>query len=162
MELTHTNKNGQVHMVDVGEKEVTRREAKAHGLVRMKPETLRLIKENLVKKGDVFSAARIAGIMAAKRTGELIPLCHTVPLSSVEIDFNFAEPDAVEIIAAARCDFKTGVEMEALTAVSAAALTIYDMCKAVDRGMEIGEIYLMMKSGGRLGLYVRPEEKKND
>lgn len=162
MELTHTNENGQVHMVDVGEKEVTRREAKAHGLVRMKPETLRLIKENLVKKGDVLSAARIAGIMAAKRTGELIPLCHTVPLSSVEIDFNFVEPDAVEIIALAKCDFKTGVEMEALTAVSAAALTIYDMCKAVDRGMEIGEIYLMMKSGGRSGLYVRPEEKKND
>ena len=162
MELTHTNKNGQVHMVDVGEKEVTRREAKAHGLVRMKPETLRLIKENLVKKGDVLSAARIAGIMAAKRTGELIPLCHTVPLSSVEIDFNFVEPDAVEIIATARCDFKTGVEMEALTAVSASALTIYDMCKAADRGMEIGEIYLMMKSGGRSGLYVRPEEMKND
>lgn len=162
MELTHTNENGQVHMVDVGEKEVTRREAKAHGLVRMRSETLRLIKENLVKKGDVLSAARIAGIMAAKRTGELIPLCHTVPLSSVEIDFNFVEPDAVEIIATARCDFKTGVEMEALTAVSAAALTIYDMCKAVDRGMEIGEIYLMMKSGGRSGLYVRPKEKKND
>lgn len=162
MELTHTNENGQVHMVDVGEKEVTRREAKAHGLVRMKPETLRLIKDNLVKKGDVLSAARIAGIMAAKRTGELIPLCHTVPLSSVEIDFNFVEPDAVEIIATARCDFKTGVEMEALTAVSASALTIYDMCKAADRGMEIGEIYLMMKSGGRSGLYVRPEEMKND
>lgn len=162
MELTHTNENGQVHMVDVGEKEVTRREAKAHGLVRMKPETLRLIKDNLVKKGDVLSVARIAGIMAAKRTGELIPLCHTVPLSSVEIDFNFVEPDAVEIIATARCDFKTGVEMEALTAVSASALTIYDMCKAADRGMEIGEIYLMMKSGGRSGLYVRPEEMKND
>lgn len=162
MELTHTNENGQVHMVDVGEKEVTRREAKAHGLVRMKPETLRLIKDNLVKKGDVLSVARIAGIMAAKRTGELIPLCHTVPLSSVEIDFNFVEPDAVEIIATARCDFKTGVEIEALTAVSASALTIYDMCKAADRGMEIGEIYLMMKSGGRSGFYVRPEEKKND
>lgn len=162
MELTHTNENGQVHIVDVGEKEVTRREAKAHGLVRMKPETLRLIKDNLVKKGDVLSVARIAGIMAAKRTGELIPLCHTVPLNSVEIDFNFVEPDAVEIIATARCDFKTGVEMEALTAVSASALTIYDMCKATDRGMEIGEIYLMMKSGGRSGLYVRPEEMKND
>ncbi len=162
MELTHTNENGQVHMVDVGEKPVTKREAKAHGLVRMKPETLRLINENLIKKGDVLSAARIAGIMAAKRTGELIPLCHTLPLSTVEIDFNIIEPDAVEIIALTRCDFKTGVEMEAFTAVSAAALTIYDMCKAVDRGMEIGEIYLMMKSGGRSGLYVRSEEKKND
>lgn len=162
MELTHTNENGQVHMVDIGEKNVTRREAKAHGLVRMKPETLLLIKDNLVKKGDVLSAARIAGIMAAKRTGELIPLCHSVPLSAVEIEFNFIEPDAVEIIADARCEFKTGVEMEALTAVSAAALTIYDMCKAADRGMEIGEIYLMMKSGGRSGLFVRPEKKEND
>lgn len=162
MELTHINENGQIHMVDVGEKNVTRREAKAHGLVRMKPETLLLIKDNLVKKGDVLSAARIAGIMAAKRTGELIPLCHSVPLSAVEIEFSFIEPDAVEITAAARCEFKTGVEMEALTAVSAAALTIYDMCKAADRGMEIGEIYLMMKSGGRSGLYVRPEKKEND
>lgn len=162
MELTHTNENGQVHMVDIGEKNVTRREAKAHGLVRMKPETLLLIKDNLVKKGDVLSAARIAGIMAAKRTGELIPLCHSVPLSAVEIEFNFIEPDAVEIIADARCEFKTGVEMEALTAVSAAALTIYDMCKAADRGMEIGEIYLMMKSGGRSELFVRPEKKEND
>ena len=151
MELTHTNESGQVHMVDVGEKEVTRREAKAHGLVRMKPETLRLIKENLVKKGDVLSAARIAGIMAAKRTGELIPLCHTVPLSSVEIDFNFAEPDAVEIIATARCDFKTGVEMEALTAVSAAALTIYDMCKAIDKHMVMSNIHLVEKTGGKSG-----------
>ncbi len=161
MELTHTNESGQVHMVDVGEKEITRREAVAHGLVRMKAETLSLIKDNLIKKGDVLSAARIAGIMAAKRTGEIIPLCHTVPLSSVEIDFNLIEPDAVEIIAETKCDFKTGVEMEAFTAVSAAALTIYDMCKAVDRGMEIGEIYLIMKSGGRSGTYVRSEEESD-
>lgn len=162
MELTHVNENGQIHMVDVGEKAVTRREATAHGSVRMKPQTLCLIKDNLIKKGDVLFTARIAGIMAAKRTGELIPLCHTVPLSSIEIGFAFSGIDTIEITACAKCDFKTGVEMEALTAVSTAALTVYDMCKAVDRGIEIGEIYLVMKSGGRSGLYLRSEEKEND
>lgn len=158
MELTHLNASGEVNMVNVGDKPVTDRAAEAHGKITMKPATLILIKENLIKKGDVLAAARIAGIMAAKKTGEIIPLCHTVPLSCVRIEFEFSGEDSIEITASAYTSYKTGVEMEAFTAVSAAALTIYDMCKAVDRGMVIGEIYLTMKSGGRSGTYIRSED----
>lgn len=148
-------------MVDVGEKPITKRAAAARGRIKARPETIIRIKENSIKKGDVFAVARIAGIMAAKRADEIIPLCHAVPLSGVEIDFTAGE-DFIEITASARCSFRTGVEMEALTAVSVAALTIYDMCKAIDRGMEIEDIRLTAKSGGRSGTYKRQEEPDDD
>lgn len=157
--LTHLNEKGEAHMVDVGEKAVTRREAVAEGLLQMQPETLQRITEGSMPKGDVFATARIAGILAAKRTGEWIPLCHTLPLESVEIALEAAPPDMVRITATTRCDSKTGVEMEALTAVSAAALTVYDMCKAVDRGMEIRCVHLVKKTGGKSGVYLRGENK---
>jgi cyclic pyranopterin phosphate synthase len=141
-------------MVDVSGKEVTEREARARGSIRMLPETVRLIRQNLAGKGDVLGVARIAGIMAAKRTPELIPLCHGLPLTSIEVTFVVDEEAArVEVSARARTAARTGVEMEALTAVSVAALTIYDMCKAVDRGMVIGEIQLTYKSGGKSGTF---------
>lgn len=145
-------------MVDVGDKAVTQRIARAAGRVHMKAETLQLIRDGDIKKGDVLSVARIAGIMAAKRTAELIPLCHPLPLDKIALDLwlNDAE-SSVEIEATIKTTGKTGVEMEALTAVSAAALTIYDMAKAVDRGMRIGEIRLLEKRGGVHGDYVATE-----
>jgi cyclic pyranopterin phosphate synthase len=158
--LTHLNQNGEAHMVDVGSKEITHRVAVAEGKVFMKTETLNMIVEGRHKKGDVFATCRIAGIMAAKRCSDLIPLCHSLNLSSVSVDIhphkssNNNLNSYVKIMSTCKLDAKTGVEMEALTAVSVACLTLYDMCKAVDKGMEIGEIRLMEKSGGRSGHYV--------
>ncbi len=153
--LTHVNAHGEAHMVDVSEKNVTHREAIAESFVNMKPETLALIQSGSAAKGDVFATARIAGILAAKRTSELIPLCHPIALTSIKIDIVACPPERVHIIAEVRCDEKTGVEMEALTAASVAALTIYDMCKAVDRGMEIATTRLLKKSGGKSGTFER-------
>ena len=145
-------------MVDVSEKEITSRIATARGTIHMRPETLRLILEDKIEKGDVFAVARVAGIMAAKKTSELIPMCHPLSITSVEIDLSTKEnPARVDIEATVRVSGKTGVEMEALTAASVAALTIYDMCKAVDREMTIGEIRLLKKSGGKSGTFIRKE-----
>jgi cyclic pyranopterin phosphate synthase len=154
-QFSHFDAQGASRMVDVGEKEVTVRKARASGRMRMRPETLRLIREHGVAKGDVLAVARLAGIMAAKETSRLIPLCHNVPLDSVSLDFQFPDEATVAIEAEARATARTGVEMEALVAVSTAALAIYDMCKSVDRGMVIGEVRLEEKSGGRSGAYVR-------
>lgn len=155
MELTHIRKNGEVSMVDVSEKEITQRIAVAHAAVKMKEGTLKLILAGQMKKGDVFSCARIAGIMAAKRTAELIPLCHPIALSHIDVDIQADLPDTVSILATAKCSGTTGVEMEAMCAASVAALTIYDMCKAVDREMEINSVQLLEKDGGRSGHFVR-------
>ena len=157
-ELTHFDEQGQARMVDVGEKDVTVREAVARGEIRMKPETLELILEGRAKKGDVLGVARIAGITGAKKTPDLIPLAHPLPLTSIEVAF-FPDRDGsrIEIEAKVRVVAKTGVEMEALTAVACAGLTIYDMCKAVDREMIISEIRLMEKSGGRSGRFTRSQ-----
>ena len=157
-ELSHLDERGHARMVDVSSKEVTTREATARGRVLMRPETLALIVEGNVPKGDVLATARIAGIMAAKRTHELIPLCHPLPLSGITVDLapsSEAAPDlaAIEIEATVRTTSQTGVEMEALTAVSVAALTVYDMCKAVERTMQISDVRLVAKSGGRSGDY---------
>ncbi|MGB9632320.1 MAG: cyclic pyranopterin monophosphate synthase MoaC [Chloroflexaceae bacterium] len=150
--LTHLDERGQAQMVDVGAKADTQREAVARGSITLQPETLRLIMSGAAPKGDVLAAARIAGIMAAKRTPELIPLCHTLLLTHVSVTIEpDAEASALRIEARVRTRGPTGVEMEALTAVSVAALTIYDMCKAVDRGMRIGDIRLAEKRGGRSG-----------
>ena len=157
--LTHLDARGRVRMVDVGEKPVTRREAIARGAVTMQPATLEAIVGGSLKKGEAMAAARLAGIIAAKRTSELIPLCHQIPLELVEVDFH---PDhdrsVLGIQARAVTQARTGVEMEALVAASAAALTIYDMAKAIDRAMVIGEIRLVKKTGGRSGVFVRPGE----
>ena len=150
--LTHLDEQGRAKMVDVGWKPVTDREAVARGHVQMQPETLRLIIEGQVKKGDVFTIAQLAGIMGAKRTAELIPLCHPLPLNKVDVELAADEANCrVNITATASTSGKTGVEMEALTAVSIAALSVYDMCKAVDRGMEIGRVRLVSKRGGQSG-----------
>jgi cyclic pyranopterin monophosphate synthase len=154
-DLSHIDERGQSRMVDVGGKPVGERIARASGLVRMAPDTLALIRDRKLAKGDVLEVARLAGIMAAKRTAELIPLCHPLPLDAVTIDFDFPDESTVRITAEARVTARTGVEMEALTAVSVAALTIYDMCKGIDRGMTIAEIRLEEKSGGRSGHWQR-------
>ncbi len=154
-ELSHFDERGQSRMVDVGGKPVSERVARASGLVRMAPDTQALIRDRKLAKGDVLEVARLAGIMAAKRTAELIPLCHPLPLDAVTIDFDFPDESTVAISAEARVTARTGVEMEALTAVSVAALTIYDMCKGIDRGMTIAEIRLEEKSGGRSGHWRR-------
>lgn len=152
MELSHLDERGQARMVDIGAKPDTVREAIARGEVVMSPATLALIRAGDVPKGDVLAVARIAGIMAAKRTPELVPLCHPLLLTSVEVDLSLDdERSAVLIEARVRCTGQTGVEMEALTAVSVAALTVYDMCKAAERGMRIQNIRLARKSGGRSG-----------
>ncbi|MDB5390932.1 MAG: moaC [Planctomycetaceae bacterium] len=155
--LTHFDDSGASRMVDVGAKPVTSRRAVASGRVSLQAETLKLITNRQVSKGDVFEVARLAGIMAAKRTPELIPLCHSLGLDSVEIDFAILDATTIEIRSTVSVESKTGVEMEALTAVSVAALTIYDMCKAVDREMSLGPIYLVEKSGGRSGHFKRAE-----
>ena len=156
-ELTHLAEDGSVRMVDVSEKAITSREAVAAGSIQMAPETLALIVNGKMPKGNVLETARIAGIMAAKRTHELIPLCHPIAVTGVDIAF-----EVVESGIAARCsvkvDERTGVEMEALAAVSTSLLTVYDMCKAVDKSMVIGEIRLLKKTGGRSGTYLRPGE----
>jgi cyclic pyranopterin phosphate synthase len=156
--LSHLDEQGRARMVDVSEKEVTSRIAVAQGVIRMRAETLALILEEKIEKGDVFSVARVAGIMAAKKTSELIPMCHPLNITSVEINLLPRErPAGVEIEATVRVNGKTGVEMEAMTAVAVAGLTIYDMCKAVDREMAIGEIRLVKKSGGKSGTFIRKE-----
>ena len=149
MELTHLDAQGQANMVDVGAKAETRRTAEAAATLTMQKETLQKIKEASLKKGDALAAARIAGIMAAKRTFELIPLCHNIPIERAEITFADNGENELYIRASLACSYKTGIEMEALTAVSVAALTVYDMCKAIDRGMVIGEIRLVSKTGGK-------------
>jgi cyclic pyranopterin phosphate synthase len=157
-ELSHVNSSGEARMVDVGKKADTVREAVARGTVVMKPSTLEQVKANTLKKGDVLAVARVAGIMAAKKTPELIPLCHTILLDEVAVDFDMSGEDCIGITARAKSTGKTGVEMEALVAVSVSALTIYDMCKAVDKGMTIKEIYLESKTGGKSGTYRRKRD----
>lgn len=154
-DLTHFDESGASRMVDVGDKEVTARYARASGRVTMQPATVTRIRDKGFAKGDVLEVARLAGIIAAKRTSDLIPLCHPLPLESVTVGFEFSDDRTVTIAAEVRVTAKTGVEMEALVAASAAALTIYDMCKAIDRGMVIGPIQLEEKSGGRSGHFVR-------
>lgn len=148
-DFTHLNKSGEAIMVDVGEKQITERTAKAFAKIKMQPETLEKLLSSELKKGDGLAAARIAGIMASKRTFELIPLCHNIPIESVEIHFDNNGRDELYIYSTAKCSYKTGIEMEALTAVSVAALTVYDMCKAIDRKMKIEDIHLLEKTGGK-------------
>jgi cyclic pyranopterin phosphate synthase len=156
--LSHLDAEGKARMVDVTAKDVTERVATARGAIFMRRETLDLILEKKVEKGDVFSVARVAGIMAAKKTSELIPMCHPLNLTSIAIDFTAEKnPPRVEIETTVRVSGKTGVEMEAMTAAAVAGLTIYDMCKAVDREMTLGEIRLVKKSGGKSGTFVRKE-----
>ena len=159
MELTHFDEAGRAHMVDVGNKADTAREAIAEGEIHMQPETLARIKEGQVAKGDVLAVAQVAGIMAAKQTPQIIPMCHTLLLTGVDLAFQLDDTQhVVHIRATVRTVGKTGAEMEALTAVSAAALTIYDMCKAIDRGMTIEHIRLLRKSGGKSGVFERAED----
>jgi len=156
MKLTHFDDEGKARMVDVSEKPLTKREAIAVGSVYMKPATIKLIKDRLISKGDVLGVARVAGIMAAKKTSELIPMCHPLNITSVDIDFDIDEAkNKIDIKTTVRIAGQTGVEMEALTATSAAALTIYDMCKAVDKEMVISDIMLMEKRGGKSGEFRR-------
>ena len=153
-QLTHLNAKGEAHMVDVSEKDVTHRTARAEGFIAMAPETLSLVVKGEARKGDVLATARIAGIMAAKRTHELIPLCHPLAISKVTVDLApQPEPTGISVAAEVKVTGQTGVEMEALTAVSVACLTVYDMLKAVDRGMEISTVRLVEKSGGRSGTW---------
>ncbi len=152
---SHFDETGASRMVDVGDKAVARRVARASGVVRMQATTLQMILDGDSRKGDVLEVARLAGIMAAKRTADLIPLCHPLALEAVRIDFSPVDQDALRIEATVEVTAKTGVEMEALTAVSVAALTVYDMCKSVDRGMVLGPIQLEAKSGGASGDFVR-------
>ncbi len=153
--LTHIDGDGAAHMVDVGDKKDTVREARAEGRISLALETLEAIKANMIKKGDVLATARIAGIMAAKKTSDLIPLCHPLALTKVAVDFTFLD-DGIKVSSMARLTGKTGVEMEALTACSIALLTIYDMAKAMQKDMVIGDIRLLSKSGGKSGDWVAP------
>jgi cyclic pyranopterin phosphate synthase len=158
VKLTHFDDEGKARMVDVSEKPLTQRDAVAKGSVYMKPETLRLIKDRQISKGDVLGVARVAGIMAAKKTSELIPMCHPLNITSVSIDFYIDEiKNKIDIKTTVKIVGQTGAEMEALTATSAAALTIYDMCKAVDKEMVISDIMLMEKRGGKSGEFKRTD-----
>jgi len=154
-ELSHVNQKGEAQMVDVSQKDDTLREAVVSGGVRMQPATLEKIKQNQIKKGDVLSVARVAGIMAAKKTPQLIPMCHPIIIDNVAVDFAFEGEDYIKITASAKSSGKTGVEMEALVAATVAAMTIYDMCKAIDRGMVIEQVCLESKKGGKSGVYKR-------
>lgn len=156
MELTHFNEEGRAHMVEVGEKEDTKRRAIAIGRIRMKRKTLEKIKEGTIKKGDVLSVAQIAGIMGSKKTSDLIPMCHNILLTGANIKFNIVH-DAIEVEAEVKTTGKTGVEMEALTAITIACLTIYDMCKSIDKSMVIENVKLIKKTGGKSGLYLSKE-----
>ena len=151
--LTHIDEDGASRMVDVSNKDVTERIASAHALVTMNSQTFSLIMDKQVAKGDVLEVARVAGIMAAKKTSELIPMCHPLNINSVKIDYSDNSKDSIEIIAEVKITARTGVEMEALTAVSVCALTIYDMCKSADKTMQISDIFLLKKSGGKSGIY---------
>ena len=154
--LTHLDESGRARMVDVSDKDVTRRQATARGLVLMEPDTARLIAAGGMAKGDVLAVAQVAGVMGAKRTSDLIPMCHPLPITGVDMAFDLdVELGKLEIRATVRVTGRTGVEMEALTAVSVAALTVYDMCKAVDRGMTVTEVQLLHKMGGKSGEFVR-------
>lgn len=155
MTLSHTNERGEATMVDVTDKHVTDRTATARAVVRLKPDTLALILEGGIPKGDVLAVARIAGIQAAKRTSDLIPLCHPLPIGKAAVEFEATGEDELTITGTCRVSGRTGVEMEALTAVSVAALTVYDMCKAVERGITIESIALVEKTGGKSGDYRR-------
>ena len=158
--FTHFDASGHAVMVDVSEKQETQREATAKGKIYMSPECFALVKAGEMKKGDVLGVARIAGIMGAKRTSELIPLCHILNLTKLNVDFNLhPETCEIEAVCTAKTTGKTGVEMEALTGVSVTLLTIYDMCKAVDKAMEIGDIHLAEKTGGKSGHFVNPREQ---
>ncbi|CDF58527.1 Molybdenum cofactor biosynthesis protein MoaC [Thermobrachium celere DSM 8682] len=160
MSLTHFNEEGRARMVDVGEKDDTKRVAVARGYIEMKKETIEAIKQGAIKKGDVLAVAQVAGIMGAKKTSDIIPMCHNIFLSGCDIEFQIDEENSrVYITAKAKTVGKTGVEMEALTAVSTAALTIYDMCKAIDKEMIIGDIKLIEKKGGKSGHFVRSDLK---
>ena len=157
-QFTHVDPAGNARMVDVSGKDVTHRTAVAEGFITMSPPCFAMVKEGRAKKGDVLGVAQVAGIMATKRTSELIPLCHPLPLTKVSVDFRLLpERQAVEALCTVKTAGVTGVEMEALTGVSTALLTIYDMCKAVDKGMELGEIHLVEKTGGKSGHYIRAE-----
>jgi cyclic pyranopterin monophosphate synthase len=158
-ELTHFDESGASRMVDVSAKEVTLRTARASGCVRMQPATLELVRDRRLAKGDVLEVARIAGITAAKKTGDLIPLCHPLGLDAVELSLSPEGADTIHVEARVKFVGRTGVEMEALVAVSVACLTVYDMCKAVDRSMVIGEIQLDEKTGGRRGAYRRSDQR---
>ena len=153
MKLTHVDENGAARMVDVGDKQVTKRVAQAQAVITMRAETMQQIIQGTMPKGDVFACARIAGIMAAKRTCDLIPMCQPLPIDGVEIEITPISETQVRVVSSLRCTHKTGIEMEALTAASVAALTIYDMCKAIDRGMRIDEVLLLHKAGGKSGEY---------
>ena len=155
-ELTHVDEEGRARMVDVAPKSPTRRVARAEAFVRMLPATLAAIRDGEVAKGTVLGVARVAGIMASKKTSELIPLCHPLSLTSARVDFELVSDHEIRVVAEAEVIDRTGVEMEALTACSVAALTIYDMCKAIDRGMQIDRLRLIHKSGGKSGPYDRP------
>src|SRR6056297_385957 len=156
-EFSHVDQNGKVQMVDVSKKEITERTARAVGEIKMQPETLKMIKAGNIKKGAVIETARIAGITGAKKTSDLIPMCHPLLLSSIKVDFDLEFEDKIKIQAEVKNSGQTGVEMEALTAVNLAALTIYDMVKAVDKSMEIGSVKLIYKAGGKSGIYERKE-----
>ena len=158
MELTHFNEEGRAKMVDVSEKSTTVRQATAMARVRMQESTLELIRQGGMKKGDVLAVAQVAGIMAAKQTAQMIPMCHPLALSGVDISFRFEE-NALVLRATVRCTGQTGVEMEALHAASVAALTVYDMCKAVQKDMEITDLRLLQKSGGKSGDYCKEEDQ---
>ena len=160
-DFTHFNQNGDALMIDVSEKEDTKREATACGIISMSEECYEKVKAGTMKKGDVLSVARIAAIMGAKKTSELIPLCHTIPITKVEIAFEFLGDGKIKAFCTAKTTGKTGIEMEVLTGVSTALLTIYDMCKAVDRGMEIKQIHMVKKSGGKSGTWERGNENAN-
>lgn len=157
--LSHVDRHGRARMVDISDKGETKREAVARGVITMQPETLRMIQQGSLPKGDVLAAARLAGVMAAKRVSDLIPLCHPLLLTSAEIEFTPVErAGRLDIESRVRITGRTGAEMEALTAVAVAALTVYDMCKAVDKAMVIGSIRLVVKKGGKSGTYRRPGE----
>jgi len=157
-ELTHFNAEGRARMVDVSDKQMTKRTAVARGSVNMRPETLQLIRQGKIGKGDVLSVAQVAGIMAAKKTAELIPMCHPIPITGVDLTFHEQGDHTIILEATVKTTNVTGVEMEALTAVSVAMLTIYDMCKAVDKEMVLGETYIVAKSGGKSGDFRRKTE----
>ena len=148
--LTHINENGEAVMVDIGGKEVTERTATAYARIKMKPEAFEALLNADLKKGDGLAAARIAGIMGAKKTSELIPLCHNIPIEKVEVAFEKESESTLAIYVSAKCSYKTGIEMEVLTGASVAALTVYDMCKAIDRAMVIEEVKLLEKTGGKM------------
>ncbi len=156
-QLTHFNEQNRARMVDVSEKDITKREAVAESKIVMKPETLQRIREGRVEKGDVLAVAQVAGVMAAKKTWDIIPMCHPLSLTGIDIRFTFENETMLGLEASVRTTGKTGVEMEALTAVSVAALTVYDMCKAMDKGMVIGPTCLLSKSGGKNGDFRRGE-----